>query len=62
MLVRATDEVTREPRNYCSIVIAKALRAKDKDGWPGFARYLLEHFQRRHAGCDEGLHNAAASN
>jgi hypothetical protein len=48
MLVRAIDEVTRERRNYRPIVIAKALRAKDNDGWRGFARYLLEHWQHRY--------------
>lgn len=48
MFVRAVDEVIRERRNYRPIVIAKALRAKDTDGWPGFVRYLVEHFQRRY--------------
>ena len=48
MFVRAVDEVTRERRNHRPIVIAKALRAKDNDGWRGFVRYLMEHFQRRY--------------
>ena len=48
LLVRAVDEVTRERRNYRPILIGQALRAKDEDGWRGFCRFVVEHFERRY--------------
>lgn len=48
ILVRAVDEVTRERRSYRPILIGRALKQKDDEGWLGLLRFVVGHHRRRY--------------
>ena len=50
LMVRAVDEISRERHSHRPILIGRALRAKDEDGWRGFCRFVAEHFRAARRG------------
>lgn len=48
IFVRTVDEVTREHRSYRPILIGRALRRKDNEGWLGLLRFVVEHYRSRY--------------